>query len=352
VNARRVAFGTLIVGFIGAASANAASHVAPPLTIRVEPAGGSWRVLPPATSDGLFIGIVQGPDGKMWLTDFYHGLVSVDSNGKRTLYPLTFTRGGVKHRFMPAYVAVGSDRKFYITGCIDSGARCAAIGVATTSGALSVIATPSGESARFSGLALGPDGNVWFTESGHVAKVTPAGRISEYAYPPGEMTNVLSGVTAGSDGSIWFTEFDKVAVGKIDPATGAIVEYSLQAQNINCGISGMMAAGDGNLYFGCSTGFVQVTTAGVGTYFYTGYAPSNGASEYALGPDGFVWGSALGALQRFDYTQNTLTIYPTPDGSLTLYGSAIGPDGEQWIVSEDGTVYVFTLRDGRPRSPR
>lgn len=352
MSARGLLLGALIGGFVAGGAANAASRVAPPLTIRVERANGSWRILPPASDDGLFIGIVAGPDGKVWLSDFYHGLVRVDASGHRTTYPLTFAHGGVTHRFLPAYLVVGSDGKFYLTGCVDSGAHCAVIGVATTGGEISVIPTPSGESARFSGLTLGPDGNVWFTESGHVAKVSPARQITEYPYPSGETTNVLSGVATGSDGNVWFTELDKIAAGKIDPATGTIVEYPLTAQKIDCGVSGMMAAGDGNVYFGCGLGFVQMTPAGVGTYYYTDYAPSNGASEYARGPDGFVWGSALGVLQRFDYTQNALTIYPTPDGNLTLYDSAVGPDGKQWIVAEDGTVYVFTPPGENARRPR
>jgi virginiamycin B lyase len=321
--------------------------------IHVERAQGSWHAFPPTNADGLFIGIIRGPDANVWLTDFYHGLVRLDRSGRRKTFPLTYSSGGVMHRFLPAYATVGADGRFYVTGCVDTGATCAVVAVVTTSGAISVVALPSGESARFSGIALGPDGNVWFTEAGHVAKMTPAQAVTEYPYPSGETTNVLSGMAVGADGNMWFTELDTISAGRIEPATGAIVEYALAAQDIDCGVSGMMAAADGNLYFGCGTGFVQMTTAGAGTYFFTDYQPSNSAQEYALGPDGFVWGSALGTLQRFDYRRNALTIYPAPADEVTLYGSAIGPDGNQWIASEDGTVYDFTVpnRRGRTRDP-
>src|SRR4051794_31098748 len=58
------------------------------------------------------------------------------------------------------------------------------------------------------GIARGPGGNVWFTESGNpgaIGRITPAGSITEFT--TGLSTNSQpTGLAAGSDGNLWFTE--------------------------------------------------------------------------------------------------------------------------------------------------
>src|SRR6266436_741926 len=51
------------------------------------------------------------------------------------------------------------------------------------------------------GITLGPDGNLWFTESraDQIGKITPNGSITEYPLPSG----VASGIAAGPDGNLW-----------------------------------------------------------------------------------------------------------------------------------------------------
>src|SRR5262245_57893241 len=57
------------------------------------------------------------------------------------------------------------------------------------------------------GLAVGSDGNLWFTESGtgKVGKVTPSGTFTEYALTSGRQPY---GITAGPNGALWVTERD------------------------------------------------------------------------------------------------------------------------------------------------
>src|SRR5262245_55081468 len=56
------------------------------------------------------------------------------------------------------------------------------------------------------GIAAGPDGNVWFTEfSGNkIGRITPNGVITEFPIPTADSGPV--GITAGPDGNVWFTE--------------------------------------------------------------------------------------------------------------------------------------------------
>src|SRR5262245_47706049 len=65
---------------------------------------------------------------------------------------------------------------------------------------------PAADSNPF-GIARGPDGNLWFTESlaGRIGRITPAGVITEFfaGITPGSQP---AEITAGPDGNPWFTE--------------------------------------------------------------------------------------------------------------------------------------------------
>src|SRR5262245_38528182 len=51
-------------------------------------------------------------------------------------------------------------------------------------------------------IAAGPDGNLWFTETGanKVGRLTIAGNLTEF--PVGSLP---TGITAGPDGNVWYT---------------------------------------------------------------------------------------------------------------------------------------------------
>ena len=63
------------------------------------------------------------------------------------------------------------------------------------------------------GVAAGPDGNVWFTDtSGRVGKVTAAGTFTMYALSAGAVPH---GITAGEDGALWFADSNLNELGRI-----------------------------------------------------------------------------------------------------------------------------------------
>jgi virginiamycin B lyase len=82
--------------------------------------------------------------------------------------------------------------------------------------------TPSGDIVEFAlaqsgmptGIALGPDGNVWFTDPG-VGRITPTGTITLFS---GQFAaGGPFGITAGADGGMWFTDIFSNAIGRITP---------------------------------------------------------------------------------------------------------------------------------------
>ena len=69
------------------------------------------------------------------------------------------------------------------------------------------------------GIANGPDGNLWFTEStgNRIGRITPAGVVTEFSagITPGAG---LSMIAAGPDGNLWFTESTGDRIGRITPS--------------------------------------------------------------------------------------------------------------------------------------
>ncbi|SRR5579872_5640982 len=95
-------------------------------------------------------------------------------------------------------------------------------------------------------IAVGPDGNPWFTEfyDSHVSRITPSGVISRFA---------LSGniepwdIIAGPDGNLWFTESQTAGIGAFNPRTGTFLpRIALAKQDIPTSIA---VGADGNLWF-------------------------------------------------------------------------------------------------------
>ena len=64
-------------------------------------------------------------------------------------------------------------------------------------------------------MILGPDGNIWFSESdaNRIAKITPGGRITEYGDGISPGAKPLS--IAVRDGALWFSEAAGNRIGRI-----------------------------------------------------------------------------------------------------------------------------------------
>src|SRR5260370_14583492 len=76
------------------------------------------------------------------------------------------------------------------------------------------------------GIASGPDGNLWFTESGvnNIGRITPTGTISEFPIPTAGTT--AQSIASGPGGNLWFTETSVNNIGTITP-TGTITDIPI-----------------------------------------------------------------------------------------------------------------------------
>ncbi len=185
-------------------------------------------------------------------------------------------------------------------------------------------------------LALGPDGNLWFTEAqgNRVGKVTPEGVITEFPIPtPGSFPG---GITAGPDGNLWFCANGSNRIVRVTPA-GAFTEFPIPNAFPSGGPSSITAGPDGALWFSESDGGVggrirRVTTSGQFALF-AGQVPSQAPHQIVAGADGNLWYSMpiSGKVGRVT-TEGVITEFPLASPAADALALATGPDGAVWIA--------------------
>ncbi len=242
----------------------------------------------------------------------------------------------------PYGITMGPDGNLWFTE-----SNCNKIGRITPIGSITEFTIPSSASDP-TNIVAGPDGNLWFTEqaANKIGRITVNGSITEYGVPTSQSSPY--GITTGSDGNLWFTEVDGNQVGRITPS-GSITEYSVPtSQSLPYGIT---AGPDGALWFTEADGnkIGRITTAGTITEYSFPYLSffSNKPDSIAVGPDGNLWftefaGNKVGRI--------------TPDGSITEFGIptsqsdplgiTAGPDAALWFAEVYGNKIGRITTDG------
>jgi virginiamycin B lyase len=131
------------------------------------------------------------------------------------------------------------------------------------------------------GIAVGADGNLWFTESGSgkIGRIPPGGQVNEF--PSGSGQPIA--IALGSDGNLWFAQSLSTSLGRITPA-GVVDTVLVFAES-----TAIAAGPDGNVWFAGAANqpvVARVTPAGLELpYFQLPFS----VSGIAAGPDGNVW---------------------------------------------------------------
>jgi streptogramin lyase len=277
----------------------------------------------------------------------------------------------------PAQITAGPDGNLWFTGGSTNCATnpYAAIGrLIPTTGAVAEFSdgldsggfpiAPVGAHA----IAAGPDGNVWYLDQGAVGdgagavvpaigRITPAGVITTFSQGLPANTNLSSGPTAiaaGPDGNVWFIDDGAIAIGRLNPATGAITEFPLPAGSDPTGIA---AGPDGNVWFtignapGSAPAIDQITPLGVITEFPLPLS-TNPSGGLVTGPDRNLWftnSTPAASIGRFTPSTGAVSEYSEGliPGSLPAFGITVGPDGNLWFADYWGAIGRVTL----PPSP-
>ncbi|MHB8669065.1 MAG: virginiamycin B lyase family protein [Acidimicrobiales bacterium] len=229
----------------------------------------------------------------------------------------------------PSGITVGPDSNLWFTEV--SGNK---IGRMSPAGAFVEYPIPTPNSFPF-GITSGPDGNLWFTENAQaaIARITTAGVVTEYRIPTASAQPF--GITSGPDGNLWFTEQTGPGVGRITTA-GTITEFTLPTANASA--LGIVGGPGGALWLTEEVGKIaKVTTAGS----VTEYSIPVGGSDpkgVTVGPDGNLWFAEPGtnSIGQFVPGTTTFSAYPVPTPGAAPFWITTGPDNNLWFTEENG----------------
>ena len=226
----------------------------------------------------------------------------------------------------PDGITAGPDGNMWY---VDTGTN--SIGVITMSGAITEYPLPTPNAKPYQ-IAAGPDGNLWFTEINvdKIGRITTSGSISEFNVPTANA--YPGGITAGSDGNVWFTEGGGAnKVGRITPG-GSITEYPYSGGDS----PGITLGANGAVWVSgmWTTQIDEVTSGGSVTPFSL---PSGNPLGITAGPDGNIWyadyyANSIGKLTPYGATQ--LYSIPSPSSYPTRITS--GPNASLWFTESIG----------------
>jgi streptogramin lyase len=213
------------------------------------------------------------------------------------------------------------------------------------------------------GITSGPDGNLWVVQAlnNSILRVTPGGAVTEFVLP----TKVIDGrpfaagplaITAGADGNLWFTESAVGQIGRITP-DGSLREFALPVYPYGIGAepTGIAAGADGNLWFAETNAsrIGRITTGGVITEFPIGDFPPPPPATFA--PYAIVAGTdrslhfteIFGAVGKITLGGDT-SVKNVPHAARAS-GLAQGPDGNFWITDVLDDSIALMTPDGDAR---
>lgn len=306
----RYAFIILLAVVLGSCSSRslvASSSVVRP-SANADPAGTDFGVGSQQWDvGGVVFDVFRGPDNRIWFNPG-PGIEAISDDGTITQYPV------------PAYAPAIAGRRtmWFIDG--------SSAGMMTTVGHV-IFQYPLAPGSCPGGVAAGPDGNAWITDScnGAIERLTPSGQVTSYSIP--SRYSLPMGITAGSDGNLWFAE-SLGNVGRITTA-GVITEFPFK--NTEGGLGWPTLAPDGNIYVPVGpTDLWAVTPQGIITD-YDDPAQKAYAQHVTVGPDGkSLWlAISSGYVEKFSLATHTFG----PDIKVVnggVYGIVAGPDHDLW----------------------
>jgi len=208
------------------------------------------------------------------------------------------------------------------------------VGRVSPNGSITQFPVP-GTGSGSEAIAAGADGNIWMVARSDmngpdwILKVSPAGVVTKYPLANGVGPE---GITWGPDGDIWFTEFWTGRVGRMTPA-GVITEFPLRTPNPR----GIVTGPDHNLWIAEGglqhESIARMTIKGEITEFPLGSDVNHQLQPYNIvaGPDGNMWFTEIGHIGRIT-PAGAITQFPMGSGHDNVFGLAGGVDGNVWFI--------------------
>jgi streptogramin lyase len=190
-------------------------------------------------------------------------------------------------------------------------------------------------------IAAGPAGEqaIWFTEvppgsssAGKIGRVTTAGAVTEYALPPGNEVegfnvNGADCIAGGPADTIWFTEPSEDAIGVMNSSGQLLHKFPVRAHAPD----GIAEGPEGDMWFtNVASPWVigRITPAGEVTEFPDPYW--GGGDSIIKGPDGNIWFTTSEGIACVNAGgQFAQEVSPTIGGH---FGASVGAEGAIWFV--------------------
>jgi virginiamycin B lyase len=287
--------------------------------------------------------IASGPEHSLWVTDeidqdYGENLVArIDTSG--TLLKTFYYQGRSTEGSSFQDITAGPDGALWITDYYNS-----QIVRMTTDGAFSTFSLKT----EPLGITVGPDKALWFTEYSAIGRITTKGSVT--IYPAGELDDDIA---AGPDGALWFTELTGNAIGRIT-THGKITTYT-KGISSGAGPYSIAPGPDGALWFTEATGgrIGRITTSGKVTEYSRGITPTEEPDGIAAGPDGAMWFTECEPYGSYHIHESKIGRITTT-GKISEYSKGLsgssgpgdivaGPDGNMWFVE------ISADRTGRAR---
>jgi len=214
---------------------------------------GQITEYPIPTANAQPIGIAAGSDGNLWFAENQASKIAkIDMQGNITEYPLASFA-------LPNDLTMGPDGNLWVD---ESGTGVELINLSGQH----VATYPLEQNVDPYGVTVGGDGNMWIGDffNGKILRVTPSGTTTVYA--PSSPTSAPDAIAAGPDGRIWFAESGGAnpsgAIGYVDPKTGHITEMQTGSPEH---VRDLMFTNDGMLWFAA---FITAGPSEVGEVAY------------------------------------------------------------------------------------
>jgi virginiamycin B lyase len=240
---------------------------------------------------------------------------------------LTNTAGSVSTNLGVVVTNVPPRLTLKVNSPIDAGAPATLRGLEITEFAL-----PFRGSAPH-GITIGPDNNIWFTEtaSNRIGRITTNGVITEF--PIGGSQKGPKGIATGSDNRLWFCAYNTGQIGAMT-TNGVVTMYTiprLASEPLKSPQYIVRGSGLNMFYTDLSYRIGRVSPTGV----FTQYVHQAGVNPWglALGADNNIWFTA--------YFSDTVSRLRLPNGPTTSYPLQTlatptmmtrGPDQAVWFT--------------------
>ena len=277
------------------------------------------------------VGITSGPDGALWFTDAngstnYVGRITATASNPQ------ITEHALSNGYGAYYITTGSDGNLWFTDTIIGSATIPALGNITTGGTINEFNFPNGVGGAKE-IVTGADSALWFPQGGVMGHMTTGGTYSNFMLPGSANS---TGVTLGPDNNVWFTDQGTNAIGRITTG-GSVSEFTISTPNSMP--QDITPGPDGNLWFTETTGnkIGRITTGGTITEFTIPTANS--------GASGIVKkGNALWFTEPSAHKIGRITVggviaeFPTPVAGSAPTAIVAGSDGALWFVDANGNA--------------